>query len=134
MKCNTCGKMNCMAHGGAVHKIAPNFDRKVEHQHNKILSEMRMMPKPKLKGVAHGGEVEDDEMKTYPMSPDVPSMHPKTMKDGGDVDMNKEDSASIDNELNDMVMDELFDSMEKKDKKGCLDAIRALVLNCMGEK
>lgn len=99
MKCNTCGKMNCMA---------------------------------------HGGDVEDNQMKTYAMSPDVPSMRPKTMAKGGeaelDVDMDHDDGMDMDEELNDMVAEELLHAIETKDKKGILESIRALVMNCGGMK
>lgn len=39
----------------------------------------------------------------------------------------------MDHELNDMVADEFFEAVEKKDKKGLLEAMRALVMQC-GEK
>lgn len=228
MKCNTCGKMNCMAHGGSVdegpsekanqagvHKIVPNFDRKhneVKHghsegryggteEHRRVLSELKSLPKPKLKGLAkggsvhdedyerginrnvgnsdmkmsdagfdyrvskvthsdkqrsdriakakahhgetlkemkampnpkikglaHGGEVDDDKMDMYAMSPDVPAMH--GMAEGGEVD----EMDGIDKELNEMAAGELMEALEKKDKAGILESIKAIVMNCGGK-
>lgn len=83
--------------------------------------------------LAKGGVIEDDEMKMHKMSPDVPSMHPKTMKDGGEVSDEHDDGDDLDQELSGMVADELFEAIEKKDKKGILDSIRALVMSCKGE-
>lgn len=65
MKCNTCGEMNCMSHGG--------------------------MP------FAEGGEVDHDK--------------------------------DADDELSGAVCDEFWDASDRKDKKGMLDAIKALVLS-----
>jgi hypothetical protein len=50
------------------------------------------------------------------------------MADGGEVD-----EMSADDDMNDMVADEVFDAMEKKDKRAFIDGIRALIMN-MGEK
>ncbi len=40
------------------------------------------------------------------------------------------DGDSMDSELLDMCSDEFFEAAEKKDKKGMLDALRAMVLSC----
>lgn len=40
------------------------------------------------------------------------------------------DDQAMDDELNDMIADELQQALDQKDKKGILEAIRALVLNC----
>lgn len=81
--------------------------------------------------MAHGGQAEDDQMKTYAMDPDVPAMKPKTMAEGGEA---SDDMSGVDDELNDMVAGELMEAFEKKDKQGVLDAIKALVMNCGGGK
>lgn len=48
-------------------------------------------------------------------------------EDGEDMD------SDIDNELNEMVAQELMDAFERKDKKGVLESIKALVMNCGGK-
>lgn len=157
MKCNTCGKMNCMAHGGSVKdqdhekgvharsysrqgggtseagntlrdnagmKRGGHFDKSevIKDEHRRRLGESKAIH-PKMKGLAHGGEVEDDKMDMYAMSPDVPAMH----DEGGEID------DDMDQELNEMVADELLSAIEAKDKKGILESIRALVMNCGGK-
>lgn len=47
------------------------------------------------------------------------------MEHGGDVEPM---DSSVDDELNGMCCDEFWDASEKKDKKGMLDALRAIVL------
>lgn len=47
-----------------------------------------------------------------------------------DEEMPMHDDQSGDDEMMDMVADELQQALEKKDKKGILEAIRALVLSC----
>lgn len=123
MKCKTCGEMNCMAHGGkmkGVHEPVegrPGSSRaglanreglrgdgeaaeESVSRHKSNLKDLKALPKPKLQGLAKGGEVEDE-----------PEM--------GD-----------DHELNDMVAGELLEAFEKKDKQGILDAMKALIMNC----
>lgn len=140
VKCGTCGKMNCMAHGGkvdhekGVHKpwadneryqgesragihaalVGTAYEKKdgdskaiSRKEHGDKLNELKQMPKPKLKGLAEGGEVED--------ALDMP---------GGDMDQD------LDNELMEMAAEELVSAMEKKDKKGIVEAIKALVMSC----
>lgn len=75
VKCKTCGKMNCMAHGG--------------------------------------------ESKEEPMELDM------------DMDAApKDDMAGVDDELLDMAAEELVHAIEKKDTKGIVEAIKALVMSC----
>lgn len=123
--------MNCMAHGG---KLSNPSERGVHHQRedkpdgesnmgtmvrrgDTEMAKRQAIDKKKdqrnsstgmrpLQGLAKGGEVEEQEMP---------------------------DHDDIDSELNDMVADEFFEAVEKKDKKGLLDAVRALVMQC-GEK
>lgn len=45
-------------------------------------------------------------------------------------EMSEMDDSAMDDELNDMIADELQQALDQKDKKGILEAIRALVLNC----
>lgn len=50
----------------------------------------------------------------------------KVVSDGNVADT---DEATIDNELMDMASGELMQAIQSKDKKGILEAIRAIVLN-----
>lgn len=47
---------------------------------------------------------------------------------GGEVDDDQ-----IDEELHGMVAEELMGALERKDKKGILEAIRAIALSCGGK-
>ena len=155
MVCNTCGKMNCYEHGGKIklskhhennehlyerdegtsrqgslvrsanrskswakdeRSSGPSIERSMakdrmgeaREEAGERLEHTRSLPKPKLQGLAHGGEVE--EMEEH--------------HEGHDMDMD------VDNELLDICAGELCDALERKDKKGILDAIRAIVLSC----
>lgn len=153
MKCSTCGTMNCMAHGGSVSKKEQSL-RDKEHSmkfesqrgsvgvhqggtgegdlkgrsaagvnaewskkhknpghagyalnkskemHSNKLGELRSMPAPKLKGLAEGGEVDAD----------------------GDAD--------LDSELQEMCGTELCEAIHKKDSKGIVAAMKALIMSC----
>lgn len=114
MKCKTCGTDGCRAHfedGGIVDTIqsfiAPAFAQAEQTKRKGVprMDQPTSMPPPKKeeKKYAEGGEVAqmDSEM----------------------------DEQAIDNELNDMVADELMQAFESKDKKGMLDAIKAIVLS-----
>lgn len=144
MKCKTCGEMNCMAHGGSVYdedhekgvhprsysrqgggvsesgnalrdtagmKKGGPFDKRpmVKAEHHKVLGEMRSLPKPNLKGLAKGGMAEE----------------------GQDMDMDQD--GDMDNELHEALAHELMEAFEKKDKKGVLESIKALVMSCGGK-
>ena len=142
MECKTCGKMNCMEHGGEVKKkplpklkrmdkgvnmsigeegeSAGGFHarmaqktegeekesnlRRSKKEHEKTLTDLESMPMPDIKGLAHGGMADEGE----------------EMDD--------------DEMMNHHVMGEFMDAMHKKDKKGMLDSLRAVVMNCMGGK
>lgn len=69
---------------------------------------------PNIQGLADGGEVEELE----PM---------KDMDGDHDGDMGSDD------EIMDACADELMDALEKKDKRGILEAIKAIALSCKGE-
>lgn len=147
VKCSTCGKMNCMAHGGeyaeggsvrsgkqrhnnekGVHSESFSYDKPgksdtgvyirshgtgsekskglIKTEHKDIMGQLDSMPNPKLKGLAEGGEVDDMG------------------------EMDEHDMDSMDNEIMDMVADELMEAIDKKDKKGIVEAIKALVMSC----
>ena len=55
----------------------------------------------------------------------MPNPNLKGLAEGGEVD-----SDDIDMEINDMLGDELADAIEKKDKKGIVSAIKAIVMAC----
>lgn len=127
MKCSTCGKMNCMAHGG-----------KVDHERGVH------KPLPKLKGVSGAGE----KLRDLPMAPggkhghfdaseDIKNDHQsvldemdeikpnlKGLAEGGEVepDMGEES----DHDLMDACASEFMDGHEKKDKKQMCEALKAI--------
>ncbi len=174
--------------------LAKDYRSEAKEEAGSRLEKSRKLPKPKLKGLAHGGKVD-----MYAMDPDVPSMHgyakggkvsdkermagvakkqeevakkhfkplegeakerddkyltrlkahheadefiklkprKKMLAEGGEVDLPDLDDADgmdVDSELNDMVAEELLSALENKDKKGILEAIRALVMSCGGQE
>lgn len=88
-------------------------------------------PAEKMKQVSQGAE----------QSGGLPDL--STMKDrlanawdkGGEMEEGggEEPDPAQDEELNHQLMGELFDAFEKKDKKGALDSMRAIVMSCGGK-
>lgn len=66
----------------------------------------------KMNCMAHGGKAE-------PMEIDLDGDHDEMPMD-----------SSVDDELMEMAADELVQALEKKDKKGIVEAIKALVMSC----
>lgn len=77
--------------------------QKAKYLHSAKLEESRAMPAPNLKGLAEGGEVEMDM--------------------DGDMD-------NVDHELMEMCAHECMEALKSGDKKGFLDAIKAIVMSC----
>lgn len=129
--CAECGKMNCMEHGGKVEKSEGmshqgrnvreakdrmpmestshhGFRSKMKMGHAKEIAQERMdsekMIHPKMKGLAHGGEVEEHEMHDE-MEPEDDSIH-------------------------DALAEELHHALESKDKKQIIESMRALIMSC----
>lgn len=126
MKCKTCGKMNCYEHGGTVKYGNQELATKglnslkekgtLSPEDRKRTDQFWRDADRELKGIGHKG----------PMK--------KSYAEGGEVeDHDMDDDQSIDDELNEIVAGELLDAFERKDKKGILDSIRALVMNCGGK-
>lgn len=69
----------------------------IKSDHEEALHELKSLPKPKLKGLAEGGEVEHQDM-----------------------------GEESDHELMDMCAGEFMDGHEKKDKRQMLDALKAI--------
>lgn len=128
MKCKSCGDAGtckaCMAKGGGVpsktgteHQLrrddearkkgTPSMTRDERVRYEHAAMDEKRAARRKAEGFADGGEV-----------------------DGGEVDGPEAgDEADIDAELMDMCAGELLEALEKKDKKGVLESIRAIVLN-----
>lgn len=63
-----------------------------------------------------------------------PSKKPlEGLADGGEVEMKMDDDHDMDNELHESLAHELMEAFEKKDKKGVLESIKALVMSCGGK-
>ena len=156
--CKMCGGGKCnYAHGGSVdegpsekanqsgvHKIVPNWDREhneLKHgqsearygdekaKHHEVIGELRSMPNPKLKGLAEGGEVENETQ----VRPDKGFGKVIQINDedagyaeGGDVEMDESD-------MHDGLGKELMGALESKDHKGVMRCIEAAILNCMNK-
>lgn len=79
---------------------------------------------------ADGGSVDEPEMPPIPISGSG-FRDMKKMADGGEMEM--EEVHEEDDGLGDVLVDELMDAMERKDKRGVRDAIEALVMECMNK-
>jgi hypothetical protein len=119
-----------------------------KREHKKVLGEMRGMPKPKL--YAQGGQVQSND--------DVPEPNKKNAADmqkgaesgatsaseawgniksglgfaeGGEV---ADGEPEMDEELKHAMGGEFMDAMERKDRKGIMSALEAIVLSCRGKE
>jgi hypothetical protein len=88
---------------GEVGKASKHLATK---EHEKVIGELRSMPKPKLQGLAKGGEVEEA----------------KELDHDGDHD--------ADQEIHHALGKELMSAFESKDHKKIMDTIEACVLSC----
>ncbi len=111
-------------------------------KHHTVLSEMRLMKKPNL--YAEGGEVdqsaeqaeEDRKMREFKNNasqmdsedPKWGALHP-SIKDASDEKMAHGGEVDDDSELHDAMGHELIESIHKKDRKGIMQAIEAIVLS-----
>ncbi len=93
-----------------------------KESHKNILHEMKSMKKPNLYG--QGGYI------VNPTEAQARSGYAVHKAEGGDVEPDMDGDSPEDMELMEAVSSELMDAFEAKDKKGILDAIRAIVLSC----
>lgn len=124
--------MGCYAMGGAVEK-----EKEAEKKDKADESEEE--GDDTYKEVDHDEEEKDKEDYTYdpfrgfaqggyianPTEAQARSGYAVHKDEGGEID-----EMGHDDELMDMCANELMESIEKKDKKGILDAIKAIVLSC----
>lgn len=131
-----------------VHKIVPNYDRahaEVKHgqsearygdkkaAHKQVLSELKQMPNPKIKGLAEGGDVDDDMVSRIMMA-----MGGESYSEGGQVANDTPITADFEsNDFDDLVHrdeleqsytgansgDELGDAQEDKDRNDIVKKI-----------
>lgn len=90
-------------------------------EHHKVLGQMKIMPKPKLQGLASGGSVVDP---SKAQSAQDSMRKAFGYEEGGEVD------SETDNELMDMCADEFMKALETKNKKEMLESLKALILSC----
>lgn len=111
-ECELCGKKPCMCHGGKVNEL------------DKLDEAYR-----KAKKFEHGGEVKQPVNQFNKFDGEYRKAN--HLDEGGEVEeMHEMGDESMDHELNEMVAEELLHAIEKKDKKGIVEAIQALVLSC----
>lgn len=94
--------------GGMLRSGSKPSMEKGKEEHREVLSEMKAMPKPNIKGLAHGGEVMEEEHEEMPMDED--------------------------GEMKDMIGQEAMKAIHSKDHKGLMHCIEAAVLHCMNKK
>lgn len=117
MKCSTCGKMGCYEHGGKVKLDREGREDRLKGHVDKA-NEFYKKKYPNAKPIEHKGGIQSDYAEAGQSEPSS-----SYFAEGGEV-------GDDDNDLHDMVTGELMDALEKKDKKGVLDAIKALVMSC----
>ena len=88
-------------------------------------------------GKVHGTDMNGSESKTFMERGEQAvgkSTKEKYYEEGGEVDEDMGDDLGddTDDELQQMCCDELMQAFEQKDKKGVLEALRALILSCKG--
>lgn len=97
-----------------------------KQEHRKVLGEMKAMPNPKLKGLAHGGKVKSSDMNEG---------QSKSFEEQGasEVGSEKEKQPRGEDEDGDSVlhsvMGEFHDSLKSGDHKGALESLRALIMS-----
>lgn len=141
--CPGCSSASCMAEGGYIANPTEAQARSGYSSHQKMDSAgKKSMFQGKMK-MAHGGAVGEEEEELHKdkamedkwdnekydkeqTEPGEDYTYDPAMgfAEGGEVD------GESDDELMDMCAHELMEAMEKKDKKGMLEAIRAIVLSC----
>lgn len=146
--CTACGNKTCKyADGGEVkgvhekvNKMHPGLSRAGLHassgskevakeEHESKLAELKQLPKPNLKGLAHGGPVNLHDQKV------------KSFMDKGESDVGSSETAlphgldeggEVDHELLDACCDELMSALESKNKKEILESLKAIILSVKG--
>ena len=96
-------------------------------QHEKVLSEMRSMPNPKLKGLSEGGKV-------YSIGPMKDERQPSkaaltAYDEGGSVEKEMDHDMDDSMDMEDIACDELVSALEKKDKQGIKESLKALIMS-----
>ena len=128
MACKVCGKENCFEHGGDVKKKPLPPINKYEH----VGKSGKSIEQHTDEAFEHFGP-EAQELAQKGLKK-LKEHHDKKNKfaEGGEIlkEMPGEEHEHPDDELNHHVAGELMDALEKKDKKGILESIRAIVMNC----
>ena len=156
MKCSTCGKMNCMAHGGDVRERPSSSEGQKGWVHDKDYN--RGVHRETGGGESYAGTVarkgsieRSKEMHQDKLAESRSMPNPKLKglahggvagKDGTDMyEMDPDvpsmhgmdDGGEVDSELDNMLADECFEAFEKKDKQGFIDALKAIIANSGGD-
>ena len=99
-------------------------------RHAQKLNELKSMPNPNLKGLSHGGHVSGFDLNDQAVAKWMQEGK-HTMAEGGEVE-EMEHLEGAEDELLEQCADELINAMEQKDKKGMLEAIKAIVISLKG--
>lgn len=114
---------------GPKHKLNKTGNESAKAKHHEVLGEMKAMPNPKLKGLAHGGTLHNGEIKRFMDKGesevgDSMTALPHGLDEGGEADS--------DDGMLDACCDELLSAIEKKDKKEILESLKAIILSVKG--
>jgi hypothetical protein len=113
--------------GAALHpafSVAEDIDKDVaKRKHHKVLGEMKAMKKPHG-NYAHGGEVGPLKQGNWAAN----EKEPHKLAGGGEIE---DGEHQMNEELHMAIGSELMDALERKDKKGIMEALKAAVMECM---
>jgi hypothetical protein len=112
--------------GAALHpafSVGEDLDKSAaKRKHMKVLGEMKAMKKPNL--YAEGGMVGPLKEGNWAAN----EKEPMKLAGGGEIEDGEDQMGQ---EMHHIIGGELMDALERKDKKGIMDALRAAVMECM---
>jgi hypothetical protein len=112
---------------GFLNREFPHERDRIKSNHHEAVKELKSMPNPKLKGLAHGGEVDMD------VDPDKAKDFIKgftgVFAEGGEVPEQPEEM-----NMSDMAADELMEAIHSKDKSKMVSAMKAMISACMNDE
>jgi hypothetical protein len=117
--CKTCGDMDCTTHLDSGGKVAMPSQA----------SSAKSLPPPKP---VENNELDNAGGWSGAMANAGKEISGMFKAKGGEIDMPDMDS-SDDDELHDQIASELMDAFKSGDKKGMLEAIKAIVMSCGGK-
>lgn len=133
--CRGCASANCMAEGGTVHTKGVHSGFGYNEQGvSPVGADVRALnhvKKDPQKWSPNPGYFKDEAVSKHGRVlkelKDMKGKDRTNLAEGGEVEMDD------DSEIHSMLGDELMDAFERKDRKGIMDGLEALVMSCMSK-